>query len=203
MKALTVIAALPYPNRPRDRELWASQTAEVEICLKQIYKNICIYLFIYLYIHFPPSLVTWYSCKSIPLLHFCLTSCQIISFYLASPVKTHELILSVMTCHSFLVSRDRMQQLHACKACAMEITWASLHTHKQRRQTQTEMPWTTLALLSGAAKQETSPAHKHGPFTPFISGCHMFNVQSLTQWTPPSLWVYPSPKTSSGGKELM
>lgn len=53
MKALTVIAALPYPNRPRDRELWASQTVEVEI---DLWKKICIYLFVYtLPIIFPPS----------------------------------------------------------------------------------------------------------------------------------------------------
>lgn len=167
MKALTVIAALPYPNRPRDRELWASQTVEVEIDLWK--KSV----FIYLYIHCPsffPHLVMWYSCKSIPLLNFCFSSCQIISFYLTSPVKIHELILSVMTCHCFLVSSDRMHQLHACKACAIEITWASSHTYKQRKQTQPEMPWTSLALLSGAAKQKTSSAHKHGPFTPFTPG---------------------------------
>lgn len=159
-------------------------------------------VFICLYIHFPssfyPPLVTWYSCKSIPLLHFCLTSCQIISFYLASPVKIHELILSVMTCHSFLFSRDRMQQLHACKACAMEITWTSLHTHEQRRQTQTEMPWTSLCSQVLPNKKPPVPTNMAPSYLSSL-GCQMFNVQSLTQWTPPSLWVYPSPKTSSGG----
>lgn len=135
-------AALPK-NAERQRSLSYSSYWD---CNRGIEISTCLYLFICIYVShshivffFP--LVTWYSFKSIPLLHFGFTSCQIISSYLASPVKIHELILSVMTCHCFLVSSDRVQQLHACKARAVKITWAPLHSHEQRRQAHTGMPW--------------------------------------------------------------
>lgn len=168
MKALTVIAALPYPNRPRDRELWAGQTAEVETdSWKYLY--LFIYLFIYFSSSFPPHSGN-------------LIFMQVYSFVAFLPhFLSNYFILFSFTCQNtwanslcddlpLLLSLMRQDAATTCLQSLCHGNHLGIFTCTQAEKTTPEMPWTSLALLSGAAKQGTSPAHKHGPFTPFISG---------------------------------